>query len=48
MYLLGADRLGRDMFSRVVYGSRISMTIGLVGVFLSLILGVVIGGISGF
>ncbi len=34
--LLGADRLGRDMFSRVVYGARISLSIGLVGVFLSL------------
>jgi peptide/nickel transport system permease protein len=36
------------MFSRVVYGSRISLSIGLVGVFLSLILGIVIGGISGY
>lgn len=48
MYLLGADRLGRDIFSRVVHGARISLSIGLVGVFLSLILGVAIGGISGF
>jgi peptide/nickel transport system permease protein len=48
LLVMGADRLGRDMFSRVVYGSRISMTIGLVGVFLSLILGVIIGGISGY
>lgn len=48
MYLLGADRLGRDIFSRVVHGARISLSIGLVGVFLSLILGVTIGGISGF
>ncbi len=36
MYLLGADRLGRDMLSRIVYGTRISMSIGLIGVTLSL------------
>jgi peptide/nickel transport system permease protein len=48
IFLLGADRLGRDMFSRIVYGSRISLSIGLVGVFLSLIIGVVLGGISGY
>jgi peptide/nickel transport system permease protein len=47
-FLLGADRLGRDVFSRIVYGARISLSIGLVGVFLSLILGVVLGGISGY
>ncbi len=48
MYLLGADRLGRDMLSRLIYGTRISMSIGLVGVFLSLVLGVLLGGISGY
>ncbi|HEY3230208.1 MAG TPA: ABC transporter permease [Roseiflexaceae bacterium] len=47
-FLLGADRLGRDMFSRIVYGARISLSIGLVGVFMSLILGIVLGGISGY
>jgi peptide/nickel transport system permease protein len=46
--LLGRDRLGRDMVSRVVYGARISLSIGLVGVFLSLTLGIFLGGISGF
>jgi peptide/nickel transport system permease protein len=48
MYLLGADRLGRDIFTRLIYGTRISMSIGLVGVAMSLILGVVLGSISGF
>ena len=48
VFLLGADRLGRDVFSRIVYGARISLSIGLVGVFLSLILGIVLGGISGY
>ena len=48
LYIFGADRLGRDIFSRVVHGAKISLSIGLVGVFMSLILGVTIGGISGF
>jgi peptide/nickel transport system permease protein len=48
MFLLGADRLGRDVFSRLIYGTRISMTIGLVGVIISLSLGIVLGGISGY
>ena len=47
-FLLGADRLGRDMVSRIVHGTRISMSIGLVGVTLSLLLGVILGGISGY
>lgn len=48
MYLLGADRLGRDIFSRVIHGTGVSMSIGLIGVALSLLLGIVLGGISGY
>jgi peptide/nickel transport system permease protein len=48
VFLMGADRLGRDMFSRTCYGARISLSIGLIGVLLSLGLGIVLGGISGY
>lgn len=48
IHLLGADRLGRDLFSRILYGSRISLSLGLASVFLSLFLGIIIGGISGY
>ena len=48
MYLAGTDRLGRDVLSRTVHATRVSMTIGLVGVALSLGLGLLIGGISGY
>ena len=45
---IGTDRLGRDMWSRLMYGTRISMSIGLVGVGISLFLGVLLGGVSGY
>jgi len=48
VYLLGSDRLGRDVLSRLIHGTRISMSIGLVGVAISLVLGLFLGGISGF
>ncbi len=47
-YLFGADRLGRDVFSRTIHGARVSMSIGLVGVTTSLVLGIFFGGISGY
>ena len=47
-HLMGTDRLGRDILVRVMYGARISLTIGFVAAFLNLIIGVVYGGISGF
>jgi peptide/nickel transport system permease protein len=48
MYLLGGDRIGRDLMSRIIYGTRISMTIGLVGVAVSFFIGILLGGLSGF
>ena len=46
-FLLGTDRLGRDVLSRIIYGGRVSLTIGILGVTLSFILGIVIGGLAG-
>lgn len=48
IFMIGSDRLGRDVFSRVLYGSQVSLSIGLVSVFLSVGLGIVLGGISGY
>jgi peptide/nickel transport system permease protein len=48
MYLLGTDKLGRDLLSRLIHGTRVSMSIGLIGVCISLCLGVILGSISGF
>jgi peptide/nickel transport system permease protein len=48
MYLLGTDRLGRDVLSRIIYGARISLTIGLIGISISFVLGIVIGGFAGY
>ncbi|ETX03030.1 MAG: peptide ABC transporter permease [Candidatus Entotheonella gemina] len=48
LFILGTDLQGRDLWSRLMYGTRISMTIGLVSVALSLFLGLFLGGISGF
>ncbi|MEM6462897.1 MAG: ABC transporter permease [Pseudomonadota bacterium] len=48
IFLLGTDRLGRDMFSRIIYGARISLTIGLIGIAVSFVLGITIGGLAGY
>ncbi|MBJ3774744.1 ABC transporter permease [Acuticoccus mangrovi] len=48
MFLLGTDRLGRDVLSGLVHGARISLTVGLVGVAISIILGMFFGGIAGY
>ncbi|MCB0098359.1 MAG: ABC transporter permease [Caldilineaceae bacterium] len=48
IFLLGTDEQGRDLFSRILHGSRTSLTIGLIGVAMSLTLGITLGGISGF
>jgi peptide/nickel transport system permease protein len=47
-YLMGSDSLGRDLFSRIVYGARVSMFVGLVGVAISFSLGISIGAMSGY
>ncbi len=48
LHVLGTDRLGRDMLSRLIYGARISLTVGLLGITISFLLGITIGGMAGY
>ena len=47
-FFFGTDRLGRDVLSRIIYGTRVSLTVGLLGIAVSFIIGIVLGGISGY
>jgi peptide/nickel transport system permease protein len=48
VYLFGADQFGRDILSRLLYGSQISLSIGIVGILLSFSMGMIVGGMSGY
>jgi len=48
VYLLGTDSLGRDIFSRLLYGARVSLSIGLIGVSVTFLLGILFGGLAGY
>jgi peptide/nickel transport system permease protein len=48
LFLLGTDRLGRDMLSRILIGARISLTVGLLGIAVSFTLGMIVGGLAGY
>jgi peptide/nickel transport system permease protein len=48
LFLFGADRLGRDVFSRILYGAQLSLTVGLVGITVSFVIGIILGSIAGY
>jgi peptide/nickel transport system permease protein len=48
MYLFGSDEMGRDVLSRVIHGGRVSLSVGLLGIAISSIIGIIVGGVSGY
>ena len=48
IHLFGTDQLGRDVFSRILYGARVSLSIGVAGVVLTFVLGILFGGVAGY
>jgi peptide/nickel transport system permease protein len=48
LYLFGSDLFGRDIFSRLLYGSRISLSVGIIGILISTIIGMLVGGVAGY
>ncbi len=48
MHLLGTDRMGRDLLSRIIHGARVSLTVGIIGVLISILLGSILGTLSGY
>jgi peptide/nickel transport system permease protein len=48
IYLLGTDKYGRDILSRIIYGARISLSVGIISIIVTFVIGVIVGGISGY
>ncbi len=48
LHILGTDKLGRDVFARIMFGTRVSLSIGVIGMFISFFMGLIIGGVAGF